>query len=508
MLSQEKLSSLARPIALLLVLFLAAGCGEDATSNNGQGTDAGQDAGQDVSADVDATGMDGGADADAEVPLVCDDFPAPVVAGTTQTDQLADNPEQCGQPAYQWLRDEALGEVVDFGLEKEFRAVLIEGLIRSQDVEPPEGIEYDVQIQQFMYKTQDRGDFINATGMIAYPQNYEATEPMDTVLLLHGTTGFMDDCAASADTASQGLAALFASMGYFVVAPDYIGLKGMGEPSEFLHPYLVGQATAIASLDSVRAAGKMSQDERGGFCLSNDVMVFGGSQGGHAALWVDRLAPYYAREFDLLGTIATVPPADLVGQMERALVSFENSTGNTIAFLGTVADWYGYGDRYDEIFVDPLDTEIPAALGEECRPGSGIEEPTIEDVFQPGLYEPARNDQLTGVEPWGCITAENGLTTTSIERIEPTSEAYGILSVYAENDELVNTPIERDAFSEMCNQGLDMQYLECAGAGHVEGSLYAVPEILDFMAARMAGETFDPANLCQVEAPTTCRGTP
>jgi dienelactone hydrolase len=494
-------------IAACMSALVLAGCSDDGTSDNDGGTpDAAADATGDAASDA-ADAADSGGDADADAPLTCE-FPEPLVAGTVETDALADEPAQCGQPAYQWLRDSQLGDVVEFGFETEFRAALIEGAIRSQDVEPPEGIDHDVTLKQFMYKTQDRGALTDATGMIAYPQDVDASEPLDVVLLLHGTTGFMDDCAPSTDTASQALASLFASLGYFVVAPDYIGLKGMGEPSEFLHPYLVGQATAIASLDSVRAAGKMSSEERGGYCLTNDVMVFGGSQGGHAALWVDRLQPYYARELDLLGTVATVPPADLVGQMERALDSFENSTGNTIAFLSTVADWYGYGERYDEIFVSPLDEQIPAELGSSCSPGSGLEEPTIEEVFQPGLYQPARNDELETVDPWGCITAENGLTTTSIERITPTSESYGILAVYSENDELVNTPIEREAFEEMCSQGLEMEYLECAGADHVEGTLFAVPEILDFMEARMAGEAFAPADVCQVADPVTCRGTP
>ena len=58
----------------------------------------------------------------------------------------------------------------------------------------------------------------------------------------------------------------------------------------------------------------------------NRVVFVGGSQGGHAALWVDLLAPYYAPELNLLGGVATVPPADLYGQSARALTSVVDAT--------------------------------------------------------------------------------------------------------------------------------------------------------------------------------------
>lgn len=54
-----------------------------------------------------------------------------------------------------------------------------------------------------------------------------------------------------------------ASSGYVVVAPNYISLRAFGDPTGFLHPYLVGQPTAIASLDAVRAAAKHATKQEG-----------------------------------------------------------------------------------------------------------------------------------------------------------------------------------------------------------------------------------------------------
>lgn len=464
----------------------------------GDAADALDDAGDDP--------KDAGHDAAAPA---CEAFPSALIAGTPQTDELAEDPSHCGQSSYAWLDDPTLGDVTEYGVSKDISAALIEGLLASEGVTPPREVAYNARVQQFAYTTQDRGELIDASAMVAYPSNAEPSDgPLEVILLLHGTTGFNDACAPSGDLASQGLAALLASFGYFVVAPDYIGLKGVGDATGFLHPYLVGQATAIASLDAVRAAAKLPADKRGGWCVEPEVVAFGGSQGGHAALWVDRLAPYYAREIELLGTVATVPPADMVGQMDRALEQLVDATGNTVAFLGASAGWYGHAERLDEVFVSPLDEQVPAALGAECNPGDSVGEPTsTADIFQPALVEAASNDTLADVVPWGCMTAENGLTTTSVARIAPESESYGILYVLGENDDLVHTPIERDAFETLCAQGMQMQFLECAGASHTEATFFAMPELLDFVDARFAREPFTGEGVCQVDAPVECRGT-
>ena len=80
------------------------------------------------------------------------------------------------------------------------------------------------------------------------------------------------------------------------------------------HDLLVGVVDSLgAELDSVRAVGRMARD--GGRCVEPEVVIFGGSQGGHAALWTELLAPYYADELVLRGTVATVPPSEPVARL-------------------------------------------------------------------------------------------------------------------------------------------------------------------------------------------------
>lgn len=446
---------------------------------------------------------------DGDTPPTCP-FPAPRLA--PEAAPLAASPARCGQAPYTWLDDVSLGDLTGYGVRLPFTASAINDLAASNNIALPKPAQHDVRVLQYRYMTQAKGQPIEATALAAFPSDLPAdASPLPVLLILHGTTGFMDDCGPSSMLDAQAFAAVFASFGYFVVAPDYIGLKAIGDPSPELHPYLVGEPTAMASLDAVRAAGKLPDSRRGSACASPEVVVLGGSQGGHAALWVDRLAPYYAPELALSGTVATVPPADLLGQATRALTARVSATDNTIAMLGTHADWYGLRDRLSEAFIPPLDTQIPDALGASCDPDDDLNALISDDLsqtFQPALLDAAAANQLSDLSPWGCLFSENGLTTTSTPRLNAAfPDHYGVLFILGEQDQLVHTPIERAAFASLCTQqALPSRYLECASASHTAATLWAIPEIVAFIDDRLAHLPFSPA--CDTPAPSRCLGTP
>src|SRR5690606_16853591 len=118
----------------------------------------------------------------------------------------------------------------------------------------------------------------------------------------HGTTGVVPRCAPSlaaepfADGASAALERLVRD-GWVGVMSDYVGLGTAGP-----HAYLVGPDAAHHVLDAVRAARELD-----GTALADDVVVWGHSQGGHAALWTGLLAPTYAPDVALRGVAAFAP---------------------------------------------------------------------------------------------------------------------------------------------------------------------------------------------------------
>jgi pimeloyl-ACP methyl ester carboxylesterase len=89
--------------------------------------------------------------------------------------------------------------------------------------------------------------------------------------------------------------------GWVVVATDYSFAEKSGP-----HPYLIGEGEARAALDSVRAARQMPE-----LTLDQRVVVWGYSQGGHAALWSGIVGPRYAPELEILGVAAIAPAANI-----------------------------------------------------------------------------------------------------------------------------------------------------------------------------------------------------
>src|SRR5437667_11772725 len=89
--------------------------------------------------------------------------------------------------------------------------------------------------------------------------------------------------------------------GWVVIATDY-SFAEKGGP----HPYLIGEGEARATLDSVRAAQQMSE-----LTLDKRMVVWGYSQGGHAALWMGIVGPRYAPDLEILGVAAIAPAANI-----------------------------------------------------------------------------------------------------------------------------------------------------------------------------------------------------
>lgn len=475
-------------LALLSAVATSAACG----------------APSDPAPDAGATPDGGSSDAGALPPC---DVAAPIVAGTAETDAIADAPPRCGAGGGAWLRSERLGEVVLRERGSDYTVGLLRGLASGAGVTLPRDPEHRVRSEVIAYVTQDRGALVQSSAVVAWPVDLAAREALPIVLVLHGTSGFAAGCGPSADPSAQALAALFASYGWIAVAPDYLGMESAGEAYGAVHPYLVGEATAIAALDAARAAARVVSGERGTTCGSSRLAVFGGSQGGHATLWVDRLAPYYARELELIGAVATVPASDIVAHADRALTSVVPATANFLAMLATEAAWYRAEDRLDEILVPPLDVDLPAALAASCDPGSALDLPaSLDEVFQPSFLDAVSASGAGAVEPVGCWLRESSLLETSVPRITPASASYGILFVVGETDTLIEPSIERAAYDALCAGGLPLEYLECAGAAHVPATLWAIPELLDFLDARRAGEPFTAE--CARAPATRCAGTP
>ena len=128
--------------------------------------------------------------------------------------------------------------------------------------------------------------------------------PRPVIAWEHATTGLLQKCMPSLLSAStKGILwrDRIVMAGWVVVATDY-SFAEKGGP----HPYLIGEGEARAVLDSVRAARQMPELK-----VDKRMVVWGYSQGGHAALWTGIVGPRYAPDLEILGVAAIAPAANI-----------------------------------------------------------------------------------------------------------------------------------------------------------------------------------------------------
>lgn len=417
--------------------------------------------------------------------------------------------ELCGQDPYQWYDDPGLGAVVlwEAATGYDLTQEAIEAMIDVAGFAPPEPIRYGARLLRFRYVTQDQGDYAEATGMVAYPTSPDPlTESFPVLLSLHGTSGYSDPCAPSNDSLMSMVACGIAGMGFVVVAPDFLYMNGIGDPSGRITPYFVSEATAIASLDSLRALPRLIEAAGiGDLPLNGQLAMFGGSQGGHAALSTLRYSHYYSPEILFEAVVALVPPSHGIMEAASAFSSLGGAAKLGTAILGAWAAWYApdqVHERLLQVLKEPYATTVPDSLLNSCGEGgilSGAKTP--EDAFTEDFLEAAVAGDISGIQPWGCWASENDLVETSLP---PGEDPTPVLFVIGEKDKIVSPAAERAAFEDLCAQGMTLQFLECKGMGHVDAVLGALTQTITFLRDRLSGVPLDPADTCVLTDPQDC----
>lgn len=174
-------------------------------------------------------------------------------------------------------------------------------IVRRSHVGPPLGEGLGLDIERILYRSTDtHGDPIVVSGYTMTPQApWPGPGPRPVIAYAPGTSGMADRCAGSAvlGTIGSSPAVLpLLSAGYSVAATDY---EGLGTPGG--HTYLNRTDAGNALLDVARAGVGDS---------SAPVVLFGYSEGGHAAGSAAELAASYAPDLDIRGSYVGAPPAD------------------------------------------------------------------------------------------------------------------------------------------------------------------------------------------------------
>lgn len=419
----------------------------------------------------------------------------------------------CDAPPYEWLPPSEVGKLLSYesmplySQSPETIKLLLAQLGYPGDELP---ITHGTLAWRIRYLTQDRGQLVEATAMVGVPNHGSSPDPVsvDAVLFMHPTVGYADQCAPSDGLYGGAAAVLPASFGYISVAPDLIGMCGAANPCGGFHPYLIGEPTAIAALDAVRAAEELLALVAADTHVqpTHRVVPWGGSQGGHAALFVDRYAPVYAPEVDIGCVIAIVPPSDLAGQAAAALAVLDSSTALGTAFLAAAVLWYTPAGGAAAVFnaagsVD-FAAQVVGTFPTTCSTGDLVKgAQSAEDLFAAGFLEAISSGDLGALPPWGCIAAENSLPTTSVPLLSDSE----ILFVLGSADEIVDHATEIASFETLCTQGYRLELVDCAGASHGDTAVDSLPLQIAWIQSCLAGEGIPEELTCVVTPPSSCK---
>ncbi len=141
---------------------------------------------------------------------------------------------------------------------------------------------YSVTAYRIQYLTTDAdGKEVKASGLVSVPQ--KAAGAKSPVLSYQHGTIFQDAEAPSNNAVASEVAVVLASLGYIVLAPDYVGFgASRGTP----HPYLLAGPAAAATVDFLTAArtwrGQANVVDNGQLFLT------GYSEGGYVTMAAHR----------------------------------------------------------------------------------------------------------------------------------------------------------------------------------------------------------------------------
>lgn len=215
--------------------------------------------------------------------------------------------------------------------------------------------KYGTAARPFTYETIDPfGQPITASALLVVPRG--TTGPLPLVSVQHGTMAMKTDAPSQTGDA---WAVAFATTGYAVVVPDYLGLGSSPGYQAFLHAR--GEATCV--VDALRAARAVCASNN--VSLNGQLFLTGYSQGGHVTLATQReLEARHADEFTITASAPCAGTYDLGGVTTESILAHHPSPANYSfpMLLASYLPIYHLADTLEEILAEPYRRTLPPLL--------------------------------------------------------------------------------------------------------------------------------------------------
>jgi acetyl esterase/lipase len=302
------------------------------------------------------------------------------------------------------------------------------------------------------------------SGVVIVPPGDPPPGGRPIVAWAHPTSGVVPRCAPSLAIflfeQIQGLRS-FVRDGYVVAATDY---PGLGTPGP--HPYLVGTSEARAVIDFVRVAATMPG-------AGKKFVVWGHSQGGHAALFTGIIGKTYAPELNLLGVAVAAPATDLAKLMNEDIDSVD---GKNITAM-TLWSWQRVFDAKMDKVVDPRAIPAIDQLAQECIEGPfdlrrrQLTEQPLEQYFLTTKHP-------SDVEPWHSLLAENSPGALPPE--------IAVFLAQGTDDVIIHPDVTKAYAAKLCKGGSKVHMLSMPNIGHGRAAQASTQAMLEWTRNRFA----------------------
>lgn len=267
--------------------------------------------------------------------------------------------------------------------------------------------------------------------------------PRPVIMWEHGTAGIQQKCMPSTVTSPfEGIPALdtVVNNGWVLVATDY------APNPHGVHPYIIGQGESRSAVDSVRAARQMPE-----LTLDERAVVWGHSQGGHAALSTGIYGPGYAPDVNLIGTAALAPASN----MEQIMVAHggDSAAARLGAYLAIAYSQYYADIKLDDV-IAPKEQQIAAQIADLCQ-FDPKDIPALENLINQLNGKPVIADPSAGA--MGERLRQNA-----------PNQLIGIpvLVVQGLTDAVIDPAINDTFVDQQCAAGQQLDYWQVPGRDH------------------------------------------
>ncbi|GAA1834305.1 lipase family protein [Pseudonocardia ailaonensis] len=314
------------------------------------------------------------------------------------------------------------------------------------------------------HSRDDAGADIAVSGTVIAPTAPAPPGGRTIVSWGHPTTGVAPRCAPSvgADPFDlvEGLTDLIGA-GYVVAATDY---SNMGAPGP--QTYLIGTTSGNSVLDAARAARGLP--EAG---ASNGLLLWGHSQGGHAALFAGERAASYAPELALKGVAVAAPAAELGALLDADIGDVSGVTIGSYAFNAYASAYASRPGVALDSILTPAGAAATPGMAQLCLIGQNDQ---LHAIADPLIGHYVKSDPAT-TEPWATILREN--TPGSVRMPVPLFVAQGGA------DTLVRPETTAAFVQRECSLGTAVTSLVIPGVDHGFVADDALSKLLPWLAA-------------------------